>query len=418
LLLAASISARLLFLAIIPTQTYSADVQNWREVARVLADGDNPYNLTQYLNWPPLWMQLIFVMSKVALAWGLDLATVIRFVLISVESSVLVACYALLRKLSSPNRAFSLTLYAIALNPIAILLVCQHCNFDVIVGLFVLLAVTCAIRFSELEDEREWLYACGCLGLAVLAKTVPFVLIPLLAFGLRQVTWRSRLLGALLLFGPVTLGMSIIYALGPDQVTANVLQYRSASGWFGFTGFFELAHLHRLTEIYTALFAKALPLILALGAIVAFRRGRATTEELALFAFGFLTLVPALGPGYAPQYFYWFLPLIPVVFVVTESRSVRRKLLTFTAIAVMTDIVEYAMFRSHGRFLFRLYPADAMGQASAMLSSRAGQTLVRTPLFITWTIMLSAVFSRARQRLAIRPQSDTGSSLPEAPRLA
>jgi hypothetical protein len=212
--------------------------------------------------------------------------------------------------------------------------------------------------------------------------------------------------------------MSIIYALGPSQVTANVLQYRSASGWFGFTGFFELAHLHRLTEIYTALFAKALPLILALGAIVAFRRGRATTEELALFAFGFLTLVPALGPGYAPQYFYWFLPLIPVVFVVTESRSVRRKLLTFTAVAVMTDMVEYAMFRSHGRFLFRLYPADAMGQASAMLSSRAGQTLVRTPLFITWTIMLSAVFSRARQSLAIRPQSDTGSSLPEAPRLA
>jgi hypothetical protein len=402
LLLIASMGVRLLFLALVPAHTYSSDVQNWREVAAALAEGDNPYNVTHHLNWPPLWMQVVFVMHKLALAWGLDLATAIRLFLVSVESGVLIVGYALLRQFADPKRAFSLALYGVALNPIAVLLVCQHCNFDVVVGLFVLLALFCAIRFNESADEREWLYACGGLGLAVLAKSVPFVLVPLLGFGLRQVSWRSRVLGALLVLGPVTLGMSIVYALGPGPVTANVLQYRSASGWFGFTGFFEMAHWHRATELYTAAFTRILPLLLAGGVFVALRRGRATAEELALLGLGLLTLVPGLGPGYGPQYFYWFLPLIPVAFAATVSPIVRRALLTFMAVAIVTYVVEYAMFGSHGRFLFRLYPLEAMARASSIMSSRAGQTLIRTPLFIVWLLMLRAVFGRVRQSLVAR----------------
>ncbi|HET7540515.1 MAG TPA: glycosyltransferase family 39 protein, partial [Polyangiaceae bacterium] len=251
LLLAASATARLLFLACLPPHTYSADVQNWRNVASALQAGQNPYNVTTFLNWPPLWMQVIFVMNKLAAAWQLDLATVIRLFLGSVESLLLVACHGVLRQLTTPERAFRLALFGVALNPIAILLVCQHCNFDVIAGLFVLLATFCVVRYSDTNDEREWLYACCCLGIAILAKTVPIVLVPLLGFGLRQVSWRSRLLGSVLLLGPVTLGMSVIYALGPEQVTDNVLHYRSSAGWFGLTGFFELPKWHRLTELYT-----------------------------------------------------------------------------------------------------------------------------------------------------------------------
>ena len=406
-LLAASLTARLLFLAWLPPHTYSADVQSWMNVASTLQHGENPYNVTTFLNWPPLWMQLIFVMNKLALASGLALETVIRSLLIGIESALLVGCYAWLRTLAPPKRAFLLALSAIALNPIAILLVCQHGNFDVIVGLFVLLGVASLLRFNVESDEREWLYACACLGIAVLAKTVPIVLVPLLGFGLRHVSWRSRLLGAVLLLGPITLGMSVIYALGPDQVTANVLHYRSAAGWFGLTGYFELAQWHRGTELYSACFAKALPLTLVAGVILAFRRTRANAEELVLFALGLLAMVPGIGPGYAPQYFFWFLALIPAALVVSEDRAVRRSLVWFVAVAVATDLIEYAMFSSHGRFLVRMYPTPTMLELGSDFSSRAGQTLTRTPLFISWVIMLHAVFGRGLRSLLARPIAET-----------
>jgi hypothetical protein len=414
LLLAASATVRLLFLALLPAQTYSADVQNWRNVDSALQAGDNPYNVTTHLNWPPVWMQFVFVMGKIARAWHIDLGTVIRVVLIGFESGLLVCCYLLLRKLADPKRAFVLALYGIALNPIAVLLVCQHCNFDVIVGLFALLGLANALRFSESGDEREWLYACACFGVAVLSKTVPFVLIPLLGFGLREITWRSRVLGAVLLLGPVTLGMSIIYPLGPQQVTANVLAYRSLAGWFGFTGLFELAKWHGLTELYTAFFTKTLLAVIAVGATVAFRRGRANAEELVLLGLGLLAMVPCVGPGYGPQYFFWFLALVPVALAVTGNHAVRKALLVFMGVAIVTYTIEYAMFSSHGQFLVRLYPGPKMHQASSIMSSRPGQTLIRLPLFITWMIMLGSVFGHAARSMFGRPELDARTSWPES----
>jgi hypothetical protein len=414
-LLAASATARLLFVACLPPHTYSADVENWKNVASTLQSGQNPYNVTTFLNWPPLWMQIIFVANKLALASHFDLATVIRSFLALVESVLLGVCYGALQQLTTPERAFRLSLLGVALNPIAILLVCQHGNFDVIVGLFALLATLCIVRFNDSHDEREWLYACGCLGIATLAKTVPVVLLPLLGFGLRRVSWRSRLLGSLLVLGPITLGMSVIYALGPEQVTANVLHYRSAAGWFGLTGYFELIHWHWATELYAAAFAKALPLFLAAGVLLAFRRGRANTEELVLFALGLLAMVPGIGPGYAPQYFYWFLALIPLALVVTESPALRRSLVWFLALAIATDLIEYAMFSSHGRFLVRLFPTRGMLTLSSHLSSRAGQTLVRTPLFFSWVLMLHAVFDRALRSLLARPAGEGHSAAARTP---
>jgi 4-amino-4-deoxy-L-arabinose transferase-like glycosyltransferase len=61
-------------------------------------------------------------------------------------------------------------LVGVALNPMAILLVCQHGNSDVHVGLFVTLALAALVVYRRSRDVLVWLGACLFLGLGVLAK--------------------------------------------------------------------------------------------------------------------------------------------------------------------------------------------------------------------------------------------------------
>src|SRR5262245_12116888 len=392
-----ALAARLAFLAWLPAGAYSADVDNWLEVDRVIRAGGNPYNLTDHLNWPPFWMQLVFAIGWLARALALPFVAVLRTVLITAELLAILLVYALLTRVASPRRAFWLVLLGVALNPIAILLICQHCNFDIFVATFILLALQRLLRFAEGGEPVEWLWACAFIGLGVLAKTVPAVLVPLLAFRINRLRWSERLLGALLLVGPVVLGTSIIYPLGPAQVTANVLHYRSYPGWFGITGLLQLAGVSEGGALYRRGFALSFLILLAALFIAAARTRNASAEELVLFAIGPLAALPGLGPGYSPQYLTWFVMLLPVAFAATSSRWLRTAIPVFLSIAAVTYVIEYAMFTSHGSFLVRLHPTARLLATSAQWSTQAGQTRIRLPLFGTWLWLLSAVFARAIQ---------------------
>lgn len=401
-LVSAALAARLAFLALLPAGTYSADVVSWLNVDRVLLNGGNPYNVTDQLNWPPFWAQLIFAIGHVARASGLEFVTVLRSLLITVEMGVLLLTYTAIRRCTSPSQALRLVLAAMALNPAAILLICQHGNFDVFVGAFVLLTVIYACEFAERGDPVDWLCACAFLGLGVLAKTVPLVLVPVLAFGLQRLRWTTHCLGVALVLGPATLGMSVIYILGPESVSANVLHYRSYAGWFGITGLVELGGFASAVRLYGRVFEASLLIVIAGLTVEALRTARATAEELVLIALGLLAVVPGLGPGYSPQYLYWFLPLLPIAFAVTPSKWVRRSLALFVVIAAGTYLVEYAMFPSHGSFWAKLHPTPEVLDASARWSTKAGQTWIRLPLFVAWLLLLTSVSARVAQCLRSR----------------
>jgi len=399
-LLVMLLAARSLFLLCLPHGAHSSDVNNWIGVDAALDSGANPYNTTTFLNWPPLWMQVIFAAGRVARAGNFQLVNVLRCVLIAAEGGVLLLTHALLQRYCSRERSFWLALGAIALNPISILLTCQHCNFDIFVALFVLLALGFLLRFSENGDPVDWLCGCACLGLGALTKTVPLVLMPALAFGLRKLAWKVRMLGALLLLGPISLGISVIYSLGPKAVTDNVLHYRSIAGYFGVTGIFRIVQWPWASNAYTRLFPVVILALLALCALFAVRRARATSEELPLYFLGLLAVVPGLGPGYGPQYIYWFLALLPIVFVAGTNPRVRRAIIVFYAVAIVTYITEYAMFRSHGSFLVHLHPTADLDYLSGGMSSQLGQACIRMPLFLAWVFMLGAIFARAGQSLS------------------
>ena len=83
-------------------------------------------------------MQVIFCLSKVATILHVPFFRVLQAFLILIESAVIIQAYQLIREMAPATNARAFLIVGIALNPIAILLICQHCNFDVfIIGLWV-----------------------------------------------------------------------------------------------------------------------------------------------------------------------------------------------------------------------------------------------------------------------------------------
>ena len=252
---------------LLPEAAHSVDVDHWQLVAAVLADGGNPYRDTILLNWPPIWMQLIFALDKTASLLGVPFFRVLQVFLIVVESLLIVGLSLVIRQVAPGVNARKILIWGVALNPVAILLVVQHGNFDTLVALWLVLFAASLLRYGRRGEAVDWLAACLFLGLGVVTKTVPFVLAPLLADGFRRSPALVRFIGCSLLLGPVVLGMSIVYVLSPAEVTANVLAYRSFSGWFGVTGLLSLAGYPGLLPVWSAVFSVLAVFALALATL-------------------------------------------------------------------------------------------------------------------------------------------------------
>ena len=398
IVLAVSWVVRCAFVWLMPEQVRSADIYSWEVVAQTLYGGGNPYKETTVLNWPPLWMLLIYLMSKVTVATNIPLMQVLRVFLALVESCVIIALFRLVRRIAPQARAFVPILLGIALNPVAFLLICQHGNFDVLVGLWMLLFVGELISYYKTEKPEDWLAACLFLGLGILTKTVPLVLCPMLAGGWRRLTWKTRAIGSAFLLGPVTLGMSVIYVLAPGDVTAKVLGYRSTSRWFGVSGLLHLSGADGLIGVTDKLFYLLLVVAAVLMAYAFWKRDRVEPRGIVLCAVIFLAGVPCLGPGYGPQYLYWSLPLLLASWFLCAGWW-RWLVAVFGAVAALTFLVEYGILPSHGMyfvFLIRdLHPLSA-GQAQVMVDllnwcgTPTGQTLMRLPLFLAFLVLIGA----------------------------
>lgn len=248
-----SLSVRGLYIFLFPN-CVSFDVSSWNTVADTLMAGGNPYHTTELLNYPPFWMQLIFLFKKISLTWHVPFNLVLRLFLIAVETLTAVLLYKTLAHFVPGARFRRLLLAGIALNPISIFQVCQHCNFDVLVAFWILLAVFLLLRFHEQSDPACWLGACLALGLGAATKTVPLCLGPLLLSSARQLKRIELCLGAILFLLPITLSLSVIYVLVPDDVQTKVLGYRSTAGAFGFSGLFNLLGLNGMLKAWPAVF--------------------------------------------------------------------------------------------------------------------------------------------------------------------
>ena len=65
----------------------------------MLAAGRNPYLLTAFFSWPPVWIQIVFVLERIGSYLGVSLTWIIPIFLIATESVLIVALLWLLRDL-------------------------------------------------------------------------------------------------------------------------------------------------------------------------------------------------------------------------------------------------------------------------------------------------------------------------------
>ena len=389
---------RLAVLAIAPYSLGSTDLRSWAEVANHLVNGRNPYALTAKLNWPPFWMQILYVLGRLTVVTGADFGILVKLVLISVECVLTAVLYLVARRLLGVKRPLRIVVLAICVNPVAIFQVLQHCNFDVLIGLWVLLFFWSIARFAEGGEEQYWLLGALFLGMGIWAKTVPICLVPVALFGIRRVSRPVLVVGLFLILAPVSIAMSVIYVLTPDTVVEHVLQYRSAPGCFGISGLLHLVDQQGMARAMAKLFQIAYFGALVYTGYHFLHREAVGPRTLLGVILLLLVSIPVLGPGYAPQYVYWYLPLLALAYH-CGTRRTRRLLVALHCVMVLTYIIEYALFHTHGLLVVYLVPTDTVKIAhllSKVISTGGGQTLVRLPLFILYLLLMANIVAGLR----------------------
>jgi hypothetical protein len=237
------------------------------------------------------------------------------------------------------------------------------------------------------------------------------VLAPLLVLGWRQLNIRLALIGATLVIGPALLGISIIFTLGPRPVLDNVIHYHSFAGLFGVTGILNIlqpaagwgGYHGRSADIYARAF---LVLLAGVGLAVVWRFGsrRAISDvDVLLAVAGLLILMPVLGPGYAPQYAWWWLAPLVMLFSLCPGPIRWASGIVFV-IASGTYSIDYGLQPAYGEVLLH-WPHPAIWTTwSELLGTKQGETVLRLPLFAAYLVLLAlsgvTLFSSGRLRRA------------------
>ena len=377
--------ARILFILLMP-HTYSKDLYAWLQVIDMLKEGKNPYTSSGLLNWPPFWMQMLFAIHKVSFHTSISDTRLIQIVLITAEAVAMLLTYCILKRFFNIQNASKILLIAWALNPIAILLSCQHCNFDIFVGLWILLFAMMMLKFFEDRSPLSWLMACFFLGIGVLTKTVPLILSPLLLIGIQKQHISTKLFGFVLLLTPVVLGMSIIYALAPEGVKNDVIGYRSLAGWYGITGILGLLTMYKAIFFYTEISPLIFVCLMLLVARHSLKTQSFNPQQFVKIILLLLIAIPTFGPGYSPPYILWYMPLMIILYSFS-SMKIRSLLIVGYIIICVTYLTEYAFLEGHGAFLVKLLPTPSIISLGNILGGSKQQVLIRLPMFI-WYIIL------------------------------
>ena len=218
---------------------------------------------------------------------------------------------------------------------------------------------------------------------------------PLLAPGMRAASKLGRWLAVALFLGPVTLSLAVMIVFGPHALLDNVLGYRSISGYFGITGLLDLAHLHGVTRVYSRLFT----LVLIAGVLVLSRVlwNRGLDGRRAILLAGLVLLaIPAIGPGWAPQYAYWFMPPLIASYPLFDD-GWRRILLVAYAVAAVTFVVDYGLIDGLGHFFNHFFgDTGFLRHLSKRISTPGAETVERLPLFACSVVVLVAGCRRMR----------------------
>ena len=316
LLVLCTVLARVFFLWWKPEHAVSVDVHSWETVAEILRSGGNPYDQTTFLNWPPVWPVTIYLVSILSEGSGASFRDLLFGLLAMFDCALATGVYLVsVHTFHRPKpKAFLTSLFGIALSPILILLSCQHGNFDVMAVLCILASLFLLNDAIAKQSLATWHRACLLLGLAGAVKTFPLILAPLFVLSFPARKRASLLWASLFIVMPWLLGIGAIYWTAPDAVWKNVVMYNSVPSLFGFNAIFKEVFGEAARNAHTAIFLAVITLVYR--AIIPVLRQGYSSSLLFVAAALLLTAIPALGPGFGPQYILWSIPLWTAIFPV------------------------------------------------------------------------------------------------------
>ena len=123
-------------------------------------------------------------------------------------------------------------------------------------------------------------------------------------------------------------------------------------------------------------------------------------ERLFLLVAVVLMVVVSFGPGYGPQYAYWFVPALIATYVLLDD-AWRRLLRIGYAVAGLTYAVEYAFVPWLGWYANAMVGgSDWVADVSGYLDVPHRLVLFRLPLFMVYLLLISKGIARlAEQRM-------------------
>ena len=279
------------------------DERSYEVVAEIMRRGGNIYAETARYNYTPVWAVIVHGLDSVSQTLDLPLHAVIRTFLTGVDGLNALFIGAIAR---DQGRSMARTVIVYLLNPVAILIVGLHGQFETLAALPILVSIVLAGRRTARAGAWTWLL--GTAGL-VIKHIFAFQLWMLFWYSFKP-TRRAVLLGCstavfLASFAPYL-------PLGADGIQRNVFGYAGLPGIYGFG---SLVPYPIATLLFVVVMA-ALPLW-------TIKRGLDVAGAVQLSAVVMLATIFGIGE----QYF-----LIPVLFS-TAFRG--RWYWTYTAAATL-----------------------------------------------------------------------------------
>lgn len=279
-----------------------------------LAEGRHPYL--------PLLIYWIGLARNISLSLEQPFEIVYRLLPIAADIGICLIIFQLMKSINIEDAFRGALLYAI--SPISVFVSAYQGQFDSVVLLFILLAVS-SLNYSAWKTG-SW------LGLAILTKSWPVLALPSILIAIHSM--RKKILVLFLILLIPSIGV-VLYALlfksNIQVILTNALSYNRGLGVWGYTYFLRLVWILKpeLEFIFSWIVENGRFFTLIGLGFVWFWRARHETPAASILTI--LVSFLALTHAFAIQYLVWLLP-----FAIIENKNRWLNIYTVTAYIYMS----------------------------------------------------------------------------------
>lgn len=280
------------------------DIESFRLVAEALLAGEDVYTSAAVGRHPylPFQMYLIGLALYGARLTALPFVVLVKVPAVLADVAITALVYRTSRRWGTTKPVATRWALLYALNPISILVSAYHGQFDAIPILLLLLA------WYYWHFGRRTLFSAVALGLAVLSKTWPIVLLSVVLLRLHE--HRRRLTyAAVTLVIPTLFTLAYVLALQTDPIPMlqRALTHTGPSGYWGVSALLAVAgkYHHAFQTLFEELVSVRRWLLLAAGLFALWRTRRQST--LSALTTIILTVF-AVSVGMGLQWLLWVVP--------------------------------------------------------------------------------------------------------------